>query len=121
MKVTGPTKLETKKIIAELEKQARKSGQALWLDLAERIAKPRRQRPVVNVWKIERLAKVLDKKILVVPGKVLGFGELSRPVQVVALEYAPDAKKKILEKGTAMTIREALGKKIKPREMAIVK
>jgi large subunit ribosomal protein L18e len=121
MKVTGPAKLETKKIIAELEKHYRKSKEAIWLDLAERIAKPRRQRVSVNIWKIEKLAKIIEKKILVVPGKVLGFGELTRPVHVVALEYSTDAKKKILEKGNAMTLREAIEKKIKPKEMAIVK
>jgi large subunit ribosomal protein L18e len=121
MKVTGPTKLETKKIIVEMEKHYKKTKEAIWLDLAERIAKPRRQRVSVNVWKIEKLAKIMDKKILVVPGKILGFGELTLPVQIVALEYSADAKKKISAKGTAMTFREALEKKIKPKEMAIIK
>ena len=122
MKATGPKKLATIKAICELEKHYRKTKQAIWLDLAERIGKPSRQRARINLWKIEKLSKILGKKILVVPGKVLGFGELAGETTIVALEYSADAKKKIFaSKGHAFTITEAIEKKFKPKEMAIVK
>jgi len=121
MKVTGPTKLETAKTIAELEKKYRKSRNAVWLDLASRLGKPRRQRPSVNLWKLEKLSGMLENKILVVPGKVLGFGDLTKKTRVVALEFSADAKKKISAKGEALTLRQAAAKNLKPSEMVIVK
>lgn len=121
MKITGTTRLETKKTIAELEKQYRKTKKAIWLDLAERLKKPSRKKISVNIWKIEKISGVLGEKALVVPGKVLGFGELSHKTTVIALEYSKEAKKKISEKGHALTFKEAIEKKIKPSEMAIVK
>ena len=121
MKVTGPRKMETGRTIAELEKQYRKSKKAVWADLAVRLKKPRKQRPSVNLWKLEKLANLLDGKILVVPGKVLGFGEIRHKATIVALEFSEDARKKISSKGTALSFREAIEKKIKPNEMVLVK
>ena len=98
MKTTGPKKLETIKTIAALERHYRKTKQAIWLDIAERLKKPSRQRASINLWKLEKLCEIFDKKTLIVPGKILGFGEITKHVTVIALEYSADAKKKISEK-----------------------
>jgi len=122
MKRTGPTKERTKRVIALLEKQARKSKNAIWLDLAQRLAKPRRQRPTINLWKLEKLAKLFPEKNLVVPGKVLGNGQLEEKASVVSFEFSKDAIKKIEKAGgKAFLIEQAIEQKIEPKTMVIAK
>ena len=121
MKTTGPKKLETIKTIAALERHYRKTKQAIWLDIAERLKKPSRQRASINLWKLEKLCEIFDKKTLIVPGKILGFEENTKHVTVIALEYSADEKKKISEKGKALTILEALAGKHEPKNLVIVK
>ena len=122
MKRTGPTKERSKKAIALLEKTGRKSKNAIWLDLATRLGKPRRQRPSTNLWKIEKLAKIFKGKNLVVPGKVLGQGQIAEKASVIAFEFSETAKEKIKKAGgKAMQIEEAIEQKITPKTMVIVK
>jgi large subunit ribosomal protein L18e len=106
--------------IALLEKASRNEKKGIWKDLAARLGKPRRRRVTVNLWKIDRASKKLGKRFLVVPGKVLALGELSTPVNVVALEFSEAAEKKINDKGRALTIAGALKEKINPKDTAIV-
>ena len=122
MKRTGPTKERSKKVIALLEKTGRKSKNAIWLDLATRLNKPRRQRPSANLWKIEKLAKIFKGKNLVVPGKVLGQGQIGEKANVIAFEFSETAKEKIKKAGgKAIQIEEAIEQKIAPKTMIIVK
>ncbi len=122
MKRTGPTKEKTRKLVALLEKAGRKSKSAIWIELATRVTKPRRHRPDINLWKIEKLAKVFEGKSLVVPGKVLGFGEISQKASIVALEFSSQAEAKIKKAGgEGILLEEALEKGIKPKNMVIVK
>jgi len=122
MKRTGPTKERAKKTIALLEKEGRKSKKAIWLDLANRLGKPRRQRCSVNMWKIEKLARLFPKKNLVVPGKVLAFGQLSEKANVIAFEFSSGAREKIEKAGgKAILFEEAIAEKIAPKTMILTK
>ncbi len=122
MKRTGPMKEKTRQLIALLEKAARKERKAIWLDIAKMLCKPRRQRAALNMWKIEILAKLFKDKHLLVPGKVLGKGLLQHKASVIAFEFSAGARKKIEQAGgTALSIEEALGKKIKGNAVVIVK
>jgi len=122
MKRTGPTREKAKIVIALLEKASRKSKSAIWLDLAQRLAKPRRQRAMINLWKLDRLSVVFPRKSLVVPGKVLGNGAVSGKLSVVAFEFSAEAKRKINEAGgKALGFEEALKQKLEPKSMVIVK
>ena len=121
MKRTGPTKERAKKVIALLEKTGRKSKAGIWIDIAVRLALPRRHRVSVNLWKIERLAKVFPGKNLVVPGKVLAFGNLSQKASVIAFEFSKEAEEKIRKAdGKAVLLEEAIAEKIAPKTMVIV-
>jgi large subunit ribosomal protein L18e len=121
-KRTGPTALQTRQAIALLQKTARKEKKAIWLDIAERLQVPRRQRPAVNLWKIEKVARLFKEKDLLVPGKVLAHGQLQAKATVIAFEFSAGARKKIADAGgTALTIEEAMQKKIKPNKIVIVK
>ena len=121
-KRTGPTALQARQLIALLQKAARKEKKALWLDIAERLQAPRRKRPAVNLWKIEKAARLFKEKGLLVPGKVLGNGALNAKATVIAFEFSAGAREKISAAGgSTLTIVEALQKKIKPGKIVIVK
>lgn len=109
MKRTGPTQERAKRIVALLEKTGRKSKSGIWLDLASRLAGSRRQRPSINLWKLDRLARIFPGKGLVVPGKVLAKGEISGKARVVAFEFSGSAMEKIEKAGgKAVLIEDAL-------------
>ncbi|MFA6268682.1 MAG: 50S ribosomal protein L18e [archaeon] len=97
-------KLETIKLVASLEKAARKTNKEMWADLAERLAAPSRNKVAVNIKKIDLLAKKFKGKILLVPGKVLSEGELNEKVTVVAIAASAGAKEKINAKGKLISL-----------------
>ena len=122
MKATGPTSLATRKTVAALERQARKSKKAFWLRLAREAGKPRRRRVEVSLGKLGLLAGRNAGKILVVPGKVLGNGALGNAVEVVALEFSESARKKIAERGgKCIRLSEFVSSAQKPEKAVIVK
>jgi large subunit ribosomal protein L18e len=61
----------------------------------------------VNISRINRHTKAGDT--VVVPGKVLGAGNLDHPVTVAAFKFSKQAKEKILKTGGAcVTIEELI-------------
>jgi ribosomal protein L18E len=120
MKRKGPTQERAKRIIAMLEKAGRKGKGALWLDIASVLSGPRRHRPSVNLWKLDKLARVFPGKVLLVPGKVLGKGGFSEKAQVVAFEFSDSAREKNSKSGgKAVLIEDALPGS--PKNTVIVK
>ncbi len=97
MKRTGPTHPLTKVLIAELKTKAREDKNPFMQDIAERLSKPSRARPAVNLSKISRITKK-DESVLV-PGKVLSAGKLEHPVAIAALEFSKAAEEKIIKAG----------------------
>ena len=78
-------------------------------DLSEKLNKPRRQRVEVNIAHIERHSKKGDT--VVIPGVVLGYGELTKPLTVSAWKFSKPAKEKIEKsKGKAISIEELVEK-----------
>lgn len=118
MKLKGPRNETVRQAIMLLEKASKKDKKGLWKDIAKRLGKSRRGRASVNLWKLASVGN--DKKFLLVPGKVLGFGQLDKAVNVIALEFSENAKKKIAEKGKALSIEEAMKQDIKASEVSIV-
>ena len=122
MKRTGPSKEKTKQLIALLEKTTRKEKKALWLDIAERLGKPRRQRASINLWKLNKLARIFKGKTLLVPGKVLAKGDFEEKADIAAFEFSDQAKTKIEKAGgKALSIEELLEKKTKANGVIIIK
>ncbi|MBR9692734.1 50S ribosomal protein L18e [Candidatus Woesearchaeota archaeon] len=93
-------------LITALKKQAIEGKRPLWKRVASDLEKPSRQRRIINLWKLDQYAK--DGEIVIVPGKVLGDGQLTKNVTVAAYSYSAEAKKK-LDKN-ALTIPELLKK-----------
>ncbi len=85
------------KLIELLFKASAENRAKIWKDVAERLARPKRLYSEVNVSKIERYAK--EGETVLVPGKVLGGGNITKAVTVVALSFSESAKKKIESAG----------------------
>ncbi|RLI84485.1 MAG: 50S ribosomal protein L18e [Archaeoglobales archaeon] len=97
MKVERLTKRKTNpnliKLIEFLFKASAENNVKIWKDIAERLVRPKRLYAEVNVSKIQRYAN--EGEMIVVPGKVLGGGKISKPVKVAALSFSESAKRKI--------------------------
>jgi len=95
------------RLIDELLTVGAKNEAAVWKDVAERLAKPRRLYAEVNLSKIQKYAN--ENETIVVPGKVLGTGSIDKAVTVAALSFSETAKRKIEEAGgKCLTIEELI-------------
>lgn len=101
---TGPTNLELVKLIDELREKAAKEKVKIWKKVADDLSYSTRRRREVNLDKINMHAK--DKETVVVPGKVLGNGHLSKHVTVAAWQFSQAAREKLGEK--AISIHELI-------------
>lgn len=94
-------------LITELESTARRSDADVWIDVADRLAKPRRTHAEVNLGRIERYAD--EECTVVVPGKVLGSGILQKNVRIAAVDFSGTAERKIeATEGAAIPLEEAI-------------
>lgn len=116
VKRTGPTNVNLKSLISELNKLGVKEKSNLWKRLAFDLSKPTRQRREINVEKINKYAR--EGEIVVVPGKVLAEGDADKKLTVAAWTFSEAAKAKISKKGKTMTIAQLMkenpqGKKVR--------
>ncbi len=107
---------ELKDLVSELKKCSIQNKVKIWKRIAEDLERPTRNRRVVNVYKLSKYSKENDT--VIVPGKVLGTGELDHKVNVAAFTFSEEAHRKISEKGKALTIMDLMkqnpeGKNIK--------
>lgn len=94
---TNPILIETINLLEEQDA-------SLWNNVAENLGKVNRKRPEVNLSDIERNTEEGDT--VVVPGKVLGSGRLSKEVNVAAFKASSSAKNQINQKGDFMFIQD---------------
>jgi len=97
MKRTGPTNIVLRKTIRELRKIAHTNKSPIWRRIAEELEKPRRKRRAVNISRINRYS--VEGEVIVVPGKVLGSGNLDHKVTVAAIGFTKMALEKIKSVG----------------------
>ncbi len=113
MKTISKTKIEKRmqkkenprlrRLIILLKKQ----NQPTLLQVAKELARPKRKAIEVNLFKLNKLAK--DKETIIVPGKVLSSGGISKQLKVVALSFSQKAREKIkLAGGSSIVIEDLL-------------
>jgi large subunit ribosomal protein L18e len=85
-----------KDLIVKLEVKGREENVPFWRTLAKKLNRPRRKAYEVNLFSLEKYA---GKETVVVPGYVLGTGEISKPVNVAALKFSGKAEEKIKKAG----------------------
>ena len=106
-KRTGPTNPQLNTLIEMLEKSYYESKSPIWRDVAEKLAKPSRQKVEVNLSEINEHAP--DGGAVVVPGVVLGEGELKKTVSIAAWRFSASAMEKIKKtKSKPITIEELM-------------
>ena len=69
----------------------------IWLDTLDYLRKNRSKRPSVNIGKISKITKKGDK--VLIPGKVLGAGQLKHGLIIGAFHVSKTAKSKIIQSG----------------------
>ncbi|MHA1631078.1 MAG: 50S ribosomal protein L18e [Candidatus Heimdallarchaeota archaeon] len=107
-KPTGPSDPNTVALIRDLRKKgAADKKHSFWTVLSKKLAKPRRQRSVVNLSKISRYAK--SDELVVIPGKVLASGEIKGSYTIAALNFSEVAEAKIVKAGgKVLSLQELL-------------
>lgn len=107
---------ELKRLISELKKASIQNKVKIWKRVASDLEKPSRERRVVNVQSISSHANEGD--VIIVPGKVLGSGNVDVSMKVAALSFSEEAQRKISDKGQTMSIEDLIksnpeGKKVR--------
>lgn len=94
-------------LIKELRKVSRENKVKIWRTIAMFLERPKRKRVVVNLYKINKLTKPDD--VVIIPGKVLGVGDIDHPVKIAALAFSEKAKHKIINaKGEIKRIEDLM-------------
>lgn len=81
----------------DLKKASKKNDAPIWSKLAEYALKPSVARRTVNIKKISQFTK--DNDVVVVPGKVLGTGNISHKITLFSFSISNAAADKILGAG----------------------
>ncbi|WP_368407881.1 MULTISPECIES: 50S ribosomal protein L18e [Haloarchaeobius] len=105
-KVMSKTNPRLSSLIAELKSVSRETDADVWSDVATRLEKPRRTHAEVNLGRIERYAQ--EDETVIVPGKVLGSGALSKSVTVAAVDFSSSAETKIDQVGESLELEQAI-------------
>ena len=113
---TNPVLLE---LIHELKKQSNENDVCIWKDIALRLEKPSRNWAEVNLNRISKY--ILDKETALIPGKVLGTGDLTKKVTIAAWSFSEKSKDKIKKAGgKCMSIEELLKNNPKGKDIRIL-
>ncbi|MHC1599068.1 MAG: 50S ribosomal protein L18e [Candidatus Methanofastidiosia archaeon] len=114
MKKTNPNLV---RLIETMRTKGYKDSVALWIALAKKLSKPSRAQCEVNISKLNRYTQ--EGEIIVVPGKVLGSGELDHKLTVAAYNFSQSAREKIGKIGETWSLEELMEKNPKGSNIRI--
>jgi len=83
--------------VSELKRASRKNNAPIWSSIAKSMSKSVSLKKIVNIKKINDFSKASN--IIVVPGKVLGTGNISHKITLCSFSISNSAAKKIIESG----------------------
>ena len=81
----------------ELKVASKKNKAPIWSKLSEMALKPTRARKVLNLGQLDKF--VNDNDVVVVPGKVLGTGNISHKITLCSFSISTSGAKKIVQSG----------------------
>ncbi|MFW9937669.1 MAG: 50S ribosomal protein L18e [Candidatus Thorarchaeota archaeon] len=114
-RITGPSNYYQRKLIRELWKTKRR----IWRKVSKKLSGPRRNRVEANLYRINKVTKNND--VIVVPGKVLGIGDLDHKLTIACVSYSDNAKKKIEDSGSKLiSVEELLEKNPDGKNVKII-
>jgi len=85
------------KLVEELKRSSHQHDAPVWKTAARRLDSTRQHWAEVNLTRVARHAK--KGETLLVPGKLLGSGEITFPVTVAAWSVSVSAREKVLKAG----------------------
>ena len=89
-------------------------------DVAKILVRPVRKSLRVNLKDIE--SKAGDFKNILIPGKVLGAGNILKKIRVVALDFSEKAKEKMKNSGVSFaTLTEEIKKNPELKDLKVIK
>lgn len=101
---------ELLRAIQELRRAARSHDAPVWASVADGLERSRHPSRPVSVGHLDRIA--VAEETVVVPGKVLSDGVISKRLTVAAYSYSAQAKSKIhAAGGTALSLHDLLKSK----------
>lgn len=107
------------RLIDDLLRTSAEKNSRVWKEIAERLAKPLRNYAEVNVGKLERY--VNEGEMALVPGKVLGGGEITKAMTVAAFRFSESARQKIESAGgRCLTLDQALAENPEGKNVRII-
>ena len=116
--VTEHKNTELQELISELKKASIQQDAPVWKAIALHLERPTRHRAIVNLSSLNRSTK--QGETIVVPGKVLGDGELDHTLTIAALGFSGSAEQKLKASKTSLvTIQEVLKKDPKGKAVRI--
>ncbi|MGP8158645.1 MAG: 50S ribosomal protein L18e [Thermoplasmata archaeon] len=102
---------ELVRLIVELRRAARSHQAPIWASVADQLERPRHRVVPVNVGHLDRLTEAGET--VIVPGKLLSEGRLSKKLTVAAFAYSKEARAKVhAAGGVTITVNDLL--KTKP-------
>jgi len=105
-------------LISSLKKQSLDNKSGLWKRVALELERPTRAHRVVNLSKIEKYSNEND--VVIVPGKLLSGGELTKKVTIIAYAYSQKTADKIHGKAQIISIEEGLKKYPNAKDIKII-
>ena len=109
----------TKDLMEHIYRKSFKDKSRFWRAVVRALNRPRRRRFEVNLVKLEKYAK--SGETVIVPGVVLGNGNVRKKITVAALKFSRTAKEKIEKSGgKCLSIEELFEKNPKGRGVRIM-
>jgi len=106
MKPTGPTNIVVRKLIDDILEKGYKENIRFLINLAKQLKTPTRRKIEANLGKLQRLCK--DGETIVIPGKLLSYGELNKKLTIACLSYSKTAREKAEKSGSKIISIEEL-------------
>jgi large subunit ribosomal protein L18e len=111
------TNPETVQLISNIEKNIEKTNSNFWKRILKELKKTKQSRREVNIQDLNRHTKKDD--VVIVPGKVLGNGELEHEITLTSFNVSESAMKK-LKKAKVMPLAELLKKNPEGKGVRII-
>jgi len=92
--------------VRALSRELWKTKTRIWRKVSKKLNGPNKNRIEANLMRINK--KTQKDDVIVVPGKVLGVGELGHPLTIACLHTSQSARKKILASGSKLLSIEEL-------------
>lgn len=116
--IKARTRMKTNPVLVETIVAARKN--AKWNEVAKMLASPRMQHASLNLREID--AKTTAGDTVVVPGKVLSVGNVTKKVRICALSVSEKAAEKLKDtKSEMVSILEEIHKNPKAEGIKILR